>query len=268
MPDLISIITPIFNGEKFISETIESVINQTHQEWEMIIVDNCSTDSSADIIKLFQEKSTKIKYIKLDYNSGGPARPRNIGIDNAKGEYIAFLDADDVWLTKKLERQMEYMKENNINFTSTLSYKIDEKSILLKKRIKYTKKELRILESNKPEIEKILKWNFITLSTVLIKKNGVIRFNEGKNFIAVEDYRLWLMLLLDSNIKYKLQTEFLINYRILDKSLSHNNFLKQDLKTIYCILDFILATNNYKYFTIFLQKVFIKYIKSIVRSYN
>lgn len=98
---LISIITPIFNGEKYILETIQSVLDQTYTNWEMMIVDNKSTDNSIEVIKTVCDD--RIKIIHLEYNSGGPARPRNVGLDNAKGEYIAFLDADDVWLPASLK---------------------------------------------------------------------------------------------------------------------------------------------------------------------
>ncbi|MCK5293953.1 MAG: glycosyltransferase family 2 protein, partial [Arcobacteraceae bacterium] len=84
---LVSVITPIYNGENYILETINSVINQTYKNWEIIIVDNCSTDNSRQIVESINDP--RIKLIKLDYNSGGPARPRNRGLENSKGDYIA-----------------------------------------------------------------------------------------------------------------------------------------------------------------------------------
>ena len=99
--NLVSIITPVYNVEKFIGETIESVINQTYTEWEMILVDDCSTDKSAEIIKSFCKRDSRLKYHKLEINSGA-AVARNTALDMAKGRYIAFLDSDDLWEKDKL----------------------------------------------------------------------------------------------------------------------------------------------------------------------
>ena len=81
------------------------MIDQTYQNWEMIIVDDCSTDNSRDIVKKYEVKDSRIKLIELEVNFGGPARPRNVGLDISKGDYLAFLDADDVWLENKLQVQ-------------------------------------------------------------------------------------------------------------------------------------------------------------------
>ena len=103
----ISIITPCYNASVYLGMCIESVIAQTFVDWEMIIVDDCSTDNSADIIKAYQQNDSRIKYFKTPYPSGSPAQPRNIGIGEAKGRYLAFLDADDIWLPQKLEEQIK-----------------------------------------------------------------------------------------------------------------------------------------------------------------
>ena len=103
---LISIIVPCYNSERYIVQSIESVIMQTFQQWEMIIVDDCSTDNSADIIKKYEAKDFRIRYLKTNEPSGSPSIPRNIGIREARGRYIAFLDSDDIWLPKKLEEQL------------------------------------------------------------------------------------------------------------------------------------------------------------------
>ena len=108
---LVSIITPCYNAEQFIRETIESVIAQTYTDWEMIIIDDCSTDNSADIIKEFKSRDSRIKYLKTEKPSGSPTLPRNIGIQNAKGRYIAFLDADDIYCPNKLENQLKYFDD-------------------------------------------------------------------------------------------------------------------------------------------------------------
>lgn len=126
-PTLVSIITPAFNSEKFIAETITSVQSQTYQNWEMIIVDDCSTDKTAEIISSFQEKDSRIKYIYNSTNRGS-AVSRNMALQKAKGRWIAFLDSDDVWHPEKLEKQIEFMMKNSYHFSYTNYCEIDEKS--------------------------------------------------------------------------------------------------------------------------------------------
>ena len=110
MNDLISIITPSYKSERFIAQTIESVLVQTYKEWEMIIVDDVSPDNSNEIIEEYCKKDSRIKLIKLEKNSG-PAVARNRAIEEANGRYIAFLDADDLWYPEKLEKQISFMKK-------------------------------------------------------------------------------------------------------------------------------------------------------------
>lgn len=112
MTNRISIITPCCNAAKYLAQTIESVLAQTWQEWEMLIVDDCSTDGSADVIMEYANKDSRIKYFRTSHPSGSPAVPRNVGIENASGRYIAFLDSDDMWLPNKLEVQLRLFQEN------------------------------------------------------------------------------------------------------------------------------------------------------------
>ena len=107
--ELVSIITPVYNCEELVSKTIESVLNQTYQNWEMILVDDCTPDHSAEVIKKYQVKDDRIKYIKLDHNSGA-AIARNVALKNSNGRFVAYLDADDLWKSDKLEKQVKYMQ--------------------------------------------------------------------------------------------------------------------------------------------------------------
>ena len=109
----VSIITPCYRAESTIAQTIESVIAQTFTDWEMIIVDDASDDGSARIIKEYCQKDDRIKYYRLDRPSGSPSMPRNYGIEHSNGKLIAFLDADDVWLPDKLEKQVAFLKNNH-----------------------------------------------------------------------------------------------------------------------------------------------------------
>ena len=101
----VSVITPMYNCEKFISETIESVLNQTYTNWEMIIIDDCSTDKSKQIVKQYIERDKRIRLIALNENSGA-AVARNKGIEVSSGRFIAFLDGDDLWEPNKLEKNV------------------------------------------------------------------------------------------------------------------------------------------------------------------
>jgi len=111
---LVSIITPAYNAEKYIQETIESVLSQSYANWEMIIVDDKSTDKTVNIIEEFCDD--RIKLVKLEKN-GGTSNAWNNAFKYATGEYVAFLDSDDLWVSTKLEEQINFMKKNNYVFT-------------------------------------------------------------------------------------------------------------------------------------------------------
>ena len=125
--NLVSIITPAFNSEKFIAETILSVIGQTYTHWELLIVDDCSTDNTAEIVSEFQKTEPRIKYFKNEINKGA-AFSRNHALQQASGKWIAFLDSDDIWHPEKLQKQIDFMKNNNYSFSYTQYCEIDENS--------------------------------------------------------------------------------------------------------------------------------------------
>lgn len=116
--DLVSIITPAYNAAECIAETIASVFAQTYPKWEMLIVNDCSKDNTAEIVKSYAAEDNRIKLINLKQNSGA-ALARNMAIQNAKGRYIAFLDSDDLWKKEKLQKQLEFMQQNDYSFTFT-----------------------------------------------------------------------------------------------------------------------------------------------------
>ena len=125
MSSLVSIITPCFNSEKYISQAVQSVISQTHENWELLLVDDCSSDETFSIISNYASHDKRVKAFKLDKNSGtGVAR--NFAIQEAQGNYIAFLDADDLWKPEKLEKQLSFMQTQKIPFTFSFYETIDE----------------------------------------------------------------------------------------------------------------------------------------------
>ena len=123
--ELVSIIMPSWNTGNFIAESIQSVINQTYKNWELIIVDDCSTDNTDEVVSFYKDQ--RIKYLKNEKNSGA-AITRNKALREAQGEWIAFLDSDDLWAPEKLEHQINFMKNNGYNLSFTEYEKIDEES--------------------------------------------------------------------------------------------------------------------------------------------
>jgi len=125
----VTVITPTYNGEKFIERAIKSVLWQTFQNWEMIIVDDASKDNTVKIIKKYAEKDSRIKLIELKENTGGPAIPRTIACKQAKGEYIAFLDQDDLYYPTYLEFKIKYLdKHPEISILFSFAWSFDEKT--------------------------------------------------------------------------------------------------------------------------------------------
>lgn len=157
---MITIITPAYNAEKYISETIQSVLNQTYQDWEMIIVDDCSTDNTSVIVQKYVEKDSRIRLIRAPIN-GGVAKARNIGLEHAKGEYIAFVDSDDLWIPEKLDKQISFMKKKDCVISYTNFRKFNTLDGSLGKIIKCP---------NKMEPSDILKNTAIGCLTVMVNK--------------------------------------------------------------------------------------------------
>jgi teichuronic acid biosynthesis glycosyltransferase TuaG len=131
---LVSIITPSFNSEKFIAATIQSVQNQSYQNWEMIIVDDCSTDKTVPIVTQMAQNDPRIQLFRLEKNSG-TGIARNTALSKTKGSYIAFLDADDLWKPTKLERQINFIITNDLPFTFSFYDCINEDGKPLHKRV-------------------------------------------------------------------------------------------------------------------------------------
>jgi len=206
---MVSIITPSFKSERFIAQTIESVQAQTYSNWEMIIVDDCSPDNSNDIIETYLQKDERIKLIKLEKNSG-PAIARNRAIEEAKGRYIAFLDADDLWASNKLAKQISFMKEKNLAFTYSSYDLIDEDG----NNLGYFETKAHI------EYNTLLKTNIIGCLTAIYdtEKLGKVYM---PNILKRQDYGLWLKILKKVG-KTEGILEPLATYRILNNSVSSN----------------------------------------------
>lgn len=208
--NLVSIITPVYNAESFLFETIKSVINQTYVNWEAIFVDDCSTDNSANLIKQFAQEDTRIKYIKLSENSGA-AVARNTKNENAKGRFIAFLDSDDKWKEDKLKNQLKFMADRGVGFTYTNYNMISEDGEELRSTIKLPEK----LNYNG-----LLKNTAIACSSVVIDRKIIGDFRMP-NVRKGQDTATWLMILRKYEYAYLID-EVLGSYRQVQNSISSN----------------------------------------------
>ena len=202
----ISVITPVHNSSDYIADTINSVINQTYQNWEMILVDDFSADNSVEIIQAYQEKSNKIKLIQSDTNVGA-AEARNIALRQAKGDYIAFLDSDDMWLPNKLERQTQFMKSNNYAFSFTAYQRVNQNN---------TKTINRIGVPKFIGYNGFLRNTIIGTLTVMIDKRQTGYF-EMPNIRSSHDMVLWCEILKRGFKAYGIN-EVLAYYRIVGDS--------------------------------------------------
>ena len=249
---LISVIIPLFNAEKYIGKTIQTISKQTYKNIEIIVVDDKSTDGSCAIVEKCALLDNRLILIELEVNSGGPAHPRNIGIKHANGEYIAFIDSDDLWMQNKLEEQYNFMIQDNFNFSSTGMEYINEENERIKNYSIFSK--INSLIQKRRTIKDLIDTRFIATSSVLILKSFLIDFDESKVRISVEDYFLWLHLLNNENVRYGYLNDKLLQYRILDNSISdRKNPYKHEIKTSIATLTFILETNNFDYFTYFVK---------------
>lgn len=178
---LISIVIPLYNSEKFIEETIDSVLKQTYKRFEVLIINDRSSDNSVILIDKMVGNDTRFTIIHLQKNQG-VANARNVGIEKAKGEYIAFLDSDDVWDNDKLEKQVEFMLSNNSIMSCCAYRQIDEESDVIKEKISNNTSVI--------DYHKLIVKNPIACFTVMIKSD-IAKQIKMKN-IKHEDFVYWL----------------------------------------------------------------------------
>jgi len=246
MRELVSIVTPAYNAHRFIGECIESVIAQSYQNWELIIIDDGSTDETVDIIQQYVNRDYRIILFSNEINIGA-SKSRNIAIKEAKGDYIAFLDSDDIWLPKKLEIQMELMDRESIAMCYSNYEIIDEDGYV----INQFKAPIKV------NYQDMLRTSYIgTLTTIYsIKKLGKIYFKE----VGHEDYLLKLEIL--KKIDYAIGVdEPLAQYRIVKNSLSRNKIKSAIWQwKIYRDVEKISLFQSIKYFISYTYNGFKKY---------
>ena len=241
--NLVSIITPAYNSATYIAETIESVLAQTYTNWEMLIVNDCSKDNTAEIVQSYAAKDKRIKLINLTQNSG-VAAARNTAIEKAKGRYIAFLDSDDLWKKEKLQKQLSFMQQNGYAFTFT-SYE----------HFKGTKENIqsKVQVVKSLNYKQALKGNQIGCLTVMLDRKQIlnIHFTTQKH----EDYILWLNILKHGITAHGIHESLALYRTGNSKSISGNKLQSalwtwkvyrdsQKLNLIYSIYIFMIYIRN------------------------
>lgn len=227
MEEMVSIIVPVYLAAPYIAETIEMVEKQTYKNWELILIDDCSPDNSVEIIQKIMDKISGsklpgeqneeagiIRLIRKEKN-GGAAKARNTGIGQAKGRYIAFLDADDIWFPDKLEKELAFMKEKNAGFVFT-AYEFGDENA------KGTGKIVTVPEQL--TYRRALSRTVIFTTTVLFDTQKIPKELIQMPVVESEDTATWWKILRAGYTAYGLN-EVLAVYRRPAKSLSSNKFV-------------------------------------------
>jgi teichuronic acid biosynthesis glycosyltransferase TuaG len=242
----ISVVLPVYNSVKYISETLMSVLNQTLAPDEIIVVDDNSNDRTESEVRALMGIHKNIKLISLIDNSGGPATPRNIGVEAAKGDFVAFIDSDDVWHPQKLEMQHALIKDKNLDFVSSKSWKLQSgKSPAETARLK--KKLPTIINTTKVTRKDFICKNPLCASSVFVRKEIIqkIRFDSRRDYVAIEDYVAWRKI-HDSVIDFSLRIDFpLVDYRVHGNSISFSKF-KMAARTFNYLRDYHANSNRVK----------------------
>ena len=211
-PGLVSVIMPIYNAEKYLQETLASIFAQEYKDIEVVLVDDCSTDRSAQIIAEQQKEHAEIVYFRQEKNMGAGAA-RNKALELARGQYVAFLDSDDVWLPGKISRQIELMHASKSPFSYTAIEMMDEAGVTIK---------------GKRNIKQTCDYQYLLHNTIIATSSVVIDRSVLGDFRMPlrrggQDYATWLMLLRDGVVAYGINEVF-VRYRVASGSLSSNKF--------------------------------------------
>jgi len=210
---LVSIVVPVYNAEKFLADTIESVQAQTYGSWELLLVDDCSNDKSVTIIKKYQKDDKRIKLIRMVQNSGA-ALSRNAGVNKCKGRFIAFLDADDLWHPEKIARQISFMLQNEIAFSFTGYEFADQDGVPNGKKV-YVPASLTYRQA--------LKNTTISTIATMFDMTKLAKASISMPNIKSEDTATWWNILRQGHTAYGLN-EILSFYRRSSNTQSANKF--------------------------------------------
>lgn len=220
--EMVSAIIPVYNGESFLAQAFDSVLNQSYKKVEIVVIDDGSTDSTAQIINEYLERYPNIVSKRLSQNIGVD-KARNIGLSMASGRYVSFLDADDFWLPEKIEKQLTWHLTNNAMMSCTSIICVYENGDIQKSPWK-VKDEI--------SYQLLLRNTMIATSTVIVDRNKVSGFKFAEPFCGGEDYATWLYLLRNGGICFGLNTP-LSCHRIRKNSLGANKL--ESIKQVWYI---------------------------------
>lgn len=212
MKPLISVVCISYNLENYISETINSILSQTYDNFELLIIDDHSVDNTAEVIKTFDDK--RIRFFINEKNEGA-AYSRNRGFNEAKGEYVAFIDGDDIWHKEKLEKQLRFMTDNGYLFSCTAYQNIDENGFVLN-RVSIAPKKM--------DHRVFLRTNYVGCSTVMLSKNVYDGQAVKSSIKKRNDYALWIVASEKTDCYFL--NEILCYYRRRNNSLSSSSKIK------------------------------------------
>ena len=233
---IVSVIVTTFNRIELLKQTVESILSQTFKIFELIIVDDGSTDNTEIYISNILDE--RVRYIKTE-NWGGPAKPRNIGIRNSRGKYIAFCDDDDIWVNDKLETQLTHFSKFVVGIGSTTNI-VSLEGKVKKNNTEYCRDTL--LGHND-----ILKAGMgVPLSSLIVKQNS-IRFCERREFISVEDFDYQINLLQETGCKIKQLSRPLVQYRIQEGNISLNINNANNIYNIYKKYNNLVSNADLRY---------------------
>lgn len=209
---LVSVIMPVYNAEKYLKGALDSVLSQAYRDVEIVLVDDCSQDNSAEIILEMQRSHPEIVYHLQDQNRGAGAA-RNKALELANGRYVAFLDSDDLWLPDKIQRQIDLMQKMDSPFSYTAIEMMDENDNTIKE---------------KRSIKEICDYKYLLHNTIIATSSVVIDRTVLGDFRMPlrrggQDYATWLMLLRNGVVACGIN-EVLVRYRVTSGSLSSNKF--------------------------------------------
>lgn len=213
----VSVIVPVYNAEKYIASTLASIIAQDYENFDIHVVDDCSTDASAAVVRRYCLEDSRIQYHRTEKNCGGPAGPRNIGVAAAAGEFIAFCDSDDIWVPHKLSVQMSVAESTGAKLICGQIKDFEDETKIPIFSISNTP-----IRCKKISHRKLLIKNWIALSSVVVKRSVLQKigpFNEARSHVAVEDYDMWLRITGAGESALRIDMP-LVHYRKLPTSIS------------------------------------------------